>query len=199
MSESSIDTLVERLRAGDDSAATELVRMYEPYLRLVVRRQLNASQRSKFDSIDIVQSIWMDVIVGFHESQWQFQTKEQLQAFLIRIARNRLIDRVRQNANANNVRRLLNEDEVAVPAGATASQEVMSGELWANLLSLCPAQHRTLLELKRQGLKISEISERTGLHPGSVRRVLYELNERYEQTLAGQLAESERSDPSNSK
>jgi RNA polymerase sigma-70 factor (ECF subfamily) len=43
------------------------------------------------------------------------------------------------------------------------------------MLEICPPQHRELLALRREGLPLGAIAERTGLHESSVRRVLYEL------------------------
>jgi RNA polymerase sigma-70 factor (ECF subfamily) len=42
----------------------------------------------------------------------------------------------------------------------------------------CPPAHREILVLKRQGLLLSEIAARTGLHEGSIRRILYDLARR---------------------
>jgi RNA polymerase sigma-70 factor (ECF subfamily) len=47
--------------------------------------------------------------------------------------------------------------------------------LWEEMLALCPPAHHELLRLKRQGLRLAEIAARTGLHPSSVRRILYDL------------------------
>ena len=41
-----------------------------------------------------------------------------------------------------------------------------------------PAGHHELLQLKLEGLSLSEIASRTGLHPGSVRRILVNLGRR---------------------
>ncbi|HZY85770.1 MAG TPA: helix-turn-helix domain-containing protein, partial [Gemmataceae bacterium] len=65
MSAEPLHTLLERLCRGDDQAAEQVFRTYEPYLRKVVRRQLPTRLRSKFDSLDIVQSVWADVLDGF--------------------------------------------------------------------------------------------------------------------------------------
>ena len=43
------------------------------------------------------------------------------------------------------------------------------------MLALCPPAHRALLRLKRQGWPLAEIASRTGMHEGSVRRVLRRL------------------------
>lgn len=190
MPDSSIDALVQRLRQGDSAAAAELVKAYEPLLRMVIRRQLSVTQQSKFDSVDIVQSIWMDVLAGFNRSQWEFENSAQLQAFLIKVAKNRLIDRARQQRNVLAVSALL-ADEVASPAIDTPSEELISAELWGQLLELCPPHHHPILELKRQGFKIVEIAERVGMHSGSVRRILYDLSKRIVQqnSSSGNLTE----------
>jgi RNA polymerase sigma factor (sigma-70 family) len=179
MPDPEIDELVQRLQDGDPDAAEQLVRAYEPYLRMVIRRQLSTAQRAKFDSIDIVQSIWLDVLDGFNTAQWQFETHAQLKALLVRIAKNRLIDRVRQSNNSVRLASLLSE-ELPNTEGATPSEELISHELWSQLLELCPIQHHPILELRRQGFKIVEIAEQLKLHSGSVRRILYDLAKRLE-------------------
>jgi RNA polymerase sigma-70 factor (ECF subfamily) len=42
----------------------------------------------------------------------------------------------------------------------------------------CPPAHREILVLKRQGFLLAEIAARTGLHEGSIRRILYDLARR---------------------
>jgi RNA polymerase sigma-70 factor (ECF subfamily) len=46
------------------------------------------------------------------------------------------------------------------------------------MVEVCPAEHYQLLTLKRQGASIAEIAERTNLHEGSVRRILYDVARR---------------------
>ena len=43
------------------------------------------------------------------------------------------------------------------------------------MLALCPPAYHELLRLKRQGLPLAKIASRTGLHEGSVRRILRQL------------------------
>src|SRR5262245_3185819 len=94
-----LETLLEKLNDGDPAAAEEVFLRYEPYLRLLVRRQLTTSLRAKFDSQDIVQSVWVDLLHGFRESGWRFTDAAHLRAFLSKVTRNRLIDRSRRRAN----------------------------------------------------------------------------------------------------
>ena len=173
-----IATLLEQLSAGDTGAAQRVFTDFAPYLRMVVRRQLTPALRAKFDSLDIVQSVWADLLAGFQAGCWDFSTPEQLRAFLVRVTRNRLIDRVRQQRTPLRLERRLGAEELRElpqrrPAAAGAQLE--ADEMWQRLLALCPPQHRELLELKRQGLALAEIAARTGLHEGSVRRILYDL------------------------
>jgi RNA polymerase sigma-70 factor (ECF subfamily) len=57
-----------------------------------------------------------------------------------------------------------------------ASEVVQADELWETLLRLCPAEHRDVLRLRREGLTMQEVAARTGLHEGSVRRILRRLS-----------------------
>jgi RNA polymerase sigma-70 factor (ECF subfamily) len=56
-----------------------------------------------------------------------------------------------------------------------ASEFAQANELWENLLAICPPEHRELLRLKRQGLSLADIAASTGMHEGSVRRVIRKL------------------------
>ncbi len=180
--EQSLEQLLEQLNNGDYTAAEQIFVAYESYLRLIVRRQISAALRAKFDSVDIVQSVWVDLLAGFREAGWRFADPAQLRAFLIRSTRNRFIDRLRQHQhwlereqpleNLAEVSRLHSPD-------AAPSEEAQAHEVWARLLKLCPPDHRELLQLKQQGFTLAEIAQRTGLHPGSVRRILSDLARRF--------------------
>src|SRR5688500_2087688 len=96
----SLDSLLDKLSAGEHAAAEQAFVVYEPYLRKVVRRLLPSALRSKFDSIDVVQSVYGDVLVAFRDGGMRFTSVAQLRAFLIRATRNRFIDRFRQHQTA---------------------------------------------------------------------------------------------------
>jgi RNA polymerase sigma factor (sigma-70 family) len=179
MSDDPLNALLAKLCAGDASAAEQAFVAYEPFLRMVVRRQLPDRMRAKFDSEDIVLSVWADLLKGFRGAAWQFRDVNHLRAFLIKVTRNRFIDRLRRHQPALQREQPLPEDDGAgdLPGlpQPRPSEVVQAAELWDQLLALCPPAHRELLELKRQGLPLKEIAARTGLHASSVRRILYEL------------------------
>jgi len=175
-----LDLLLQRLNNGDLAAAEQVVLAYEPYLRTVVRHSLPDRLRPKFDSDDVVQSVWVHLLHGLRRAAWEFPDKGHLLALLVTITRRRLASRFRHHRTA------LEREE---PAGAALDilpeqrqpqprELAQAEELWRQLLELCPATHRELLRLKRQGLGLEEIAVRTGLHEGSVRRILRRLARR---------------------
>jgi RNA polymerase sigma factor (sigma-70 family) len=178
MHDGPIEALLEKLSSGDAAAAEEVFLTYEPYLRKIVRRRLPLKLRAKFDSTDIVQSIWVDLLRDFRDGTLHFTDANHLRAFLIRVTRNRFNDRYRRN-------RLATEKELpfgraqgemlALSHQPTPSDIVQAEDLWEQLLALCPPAHKDLLRLRREGVPLSEIAARTGLHPGSVRRILRDL------------------------
>jgi RNA polymerase sigma-70 factor (ECF subfamily) len=176
-----LDTLLEKLTGGDPQAAARVFLTYEPYLRMVVRRHLSPGLRAKFDSVDIVQSVWADVLRGFREAGWQFADAAHLRAFLTRLTRHRFIDRLRQHRRAVESEQSLTADdwEQALSTTDPRPEDVaQADELWQQMLALCPPEHRELLRLKREGAPTSELAARTGLHAGSIRRILCTLSRR---------------------
>jgi RNA polymerase sigma-70 factor (ECF subfamily) len=183
MSDNPLEELLEKLTTGDNHAAEQVFLTYEPYLRMVVRRMLPAKMRSKFDSIDVVHSVWADLLDGFRQAGWRFADAAHLRAFLVKATRNRFLDRMRHHKKAV-------EHEQSLDASAAAgqvlaqesdrpSQVAQAADLWDQILELCLPDHRPVLELKRTGLSIQEIAARTGYHPSSVRRILYNVAQQF--------------------
>jgi RNA polymerase sigma-70 factor (ECF subfamily) len=176
-----LDELIERLNRGDAKAAERAFLAYEPYLRMAVRRRLSGPLRSKLDSMDVVQSVWADVLAGLGEKGWRFADRTHFRAFLVKVACNRVIDCRRRHGRAIERERTLNEirpDELPRAHEPRPSEIAQSNELWKRMLEDCPASHREILVLKRQGMLLGEIADRTGLHEGSIRRILYDLARR---------------------
>ncbi|HEV3023180.1 MAG TPA: sigma-70 family RNA polymerase sigma factor [Pirellulales bacterium] len=183
-----LETLLDQLPGGDPHVVEQIFVNIAPGLRALVRRQLPRALRTKLDSEDVVLSVWTDVLDGLRNGRWSFEDAAHLRAFLNRAARNRVVDRQRQHRTALERERLLSSNDRDALAAANVpgpSESLRTDDLWHQLLALCPAAHHELLRLKRQGLPLDEIAQRTGLHPSSVRRILYDL--------AGQLAEKQAS------
>ncbi len=175
----SLTALLEQLNSGNPLAAEHVFVAYEPFLRKVVRRMLPDELQSKFDSIDVVQSVWGDVLSRFRDGGLQFVSSSHLRAFLIKATHNRFIDRVRQNGTAARLERPLaaTTREHQLPVRTPRASEVAQAvELWERLLAACPTEHRPILQLRRDGFSLNEIAVQTGLHEGSVRRILRSLS-----------------------
>jgi RNA polymerase sigma-70 factor (ECF subfamily) len=172
-----LDLLFERLGRGDRAAVEQVFTTYEPYLRAVVRRQLPRRLRAKFDSVDVVQSVWAELYPGFSQGNWRFVNTAQLQAFLVTVVRRRLNDRFRHYHRALDQEEPLADrpENLAVSPQPRPSETVQADDLWQKMLALCPPAHREILRFKRQGLLLEEIAARTGMHEGSVRRILRQL------------------------
>ena len=173
-----LDLLLEQLCSGDARAAEHVFLEYEPFLRKVVRRQLHPRLRVKFDSADVVQSIWADLLSGFRGARWTFTSAAQLRAFLLKATHNRFLDRVRQSNPAlqrEQPLELTAAERLPAASEPRPSEAVQADDVWERLLALCPPDHHEVLRLRRQGLSRGEIAARTGLHEGSVRRILRRL------------------------
>ena len=144
----SLAHLLDLLGSGDAAAAAEIFRRFEPYLRKVVRRNLRAELRARFDSEDVVQSVWVSLLQGFRGAGWRFADIDHLRAFLVRATRNRFLDRVRQHGRSVERETHFGPAEPAglPPArGPRPSQLVQCEELWRRILALCPPEHRELV------------------------------------------------------
>jgi RNA polymerase sigma factor (sigma-70 family) len=168
--------LLERLNRGELSVAEDLYLAYTTYLRVVVRRLLSSRLRPSCDSSDVLQSVWVHVVRSLGTNGWQIDTEEQLRALLAIIARRGVVRRVRSYS------RIEIEGEAAdrldsLPArGQSRPSEIAQGEeLWHRMIDMCTPEHRSVLELRRQGLPLAEVAARTGFHEGSVRRIIRRL------------------------
>jgi RNA polymerase sigma-70 factor (ECF subfamily) len=170
------DRLLERVIRGDDAAVRELFEAFGPYLRAIVRRGMSDRLRSKFDSDDVVQSVWVQIVRRLRHDDWRLGSPAELPGLLVTIARRRLIDRARQNARLPGPEEPGDFETVPTPGQPRPSQVAQAGDVWGKLLGLCPPEHHEVLRLRRDGFRLEEIAARTGLHEGSVRRVLRNLS-----------------------
>jgi len=185
--ESELSDFLKRIQAGDDGAALELLSRFEAEVRLVVRRQLPRLLRSRFDSLDFLQSVWGSFFRRMRSAPTEFEDSRHLVAFLARAAKNKVIDEYRRAASRkHNMHReepLWAEGrrpkEVPDPIDSP-SEVAQAHEVLVRLRELMPEDRRTILEMKAQGLSSKDIGERLGISERTVQRVLEELRRRME-------------------
>jgi RNA polymerase sigma factor (sigma-70 family) len=176
---------LERIQAGDEDAARDLLTRYEAEVRLVVRRQLPRLLRSRFDSLDFLQSVWGSFFHRVRTTPTEFDDGRHLVAFLARAAKNKVIDEYRRaGSQKGDMRReepLWTEGDRPKEVAAqieTASQVAEARETFGKLRELVPEERRALLELKAAGLSSREIGDRLGISERTVQRVLEDLRRR---------------------
>jgi RNA polymerase sigma-70 factor (ECF subfamily) len=183
--EADLGALLVRIRSGDESAAHELLARYEAQVRLVVRRQLPRLLRSRFDSLDFLQSVWGSFFRRMKAGPDEFDDPRSLVAFLARAAKNKVIDEYRRAASKKgNMRReeplwgegsrpreLVGDDD-------SPSEVVEARETFGRLLGMLPEERKIMLELRVQGLSTREIGDRLNVSERTVRRVLEDLRHR---------------------
>ena len=112
-----------RVRAGDEPAAAELLKLYEPRIRRVVRVRFATSPRSlrrQMDSTDICQSVMGDFFVRAAMGQFDLDSPAQLVGLLAKMAQNKVIGHARrQRAARRDVRRWNRAERTISPWPAT--------------------------------------------------------------------------------
>jgi RNA polymerase sigma-70 factor (ECF subfamily) len=179
-----IQELLARIKSGDDEAARELLTRYEPKIRLVVRRQLPRLLRSRFDSIDFLQSVWGSFFHRIRTGPNDLDEEQNLITFLAWAARNKVIDEYRRAATQkHDIKREERLDmgrdiEVRLASGDTPSQLAQARETYDRLRELLPADRKVILELKAAGYSCREIGDRLRMSERTVQRVLESLKGR---------------------
>jgi RNA polymerase sigma-70 factor (ECF subfamily) len=184
---SDIAAFLARIQAGDEAAARELLSRYEAEVRLVVRRQLPRLLRSRFDSLDFLQSVWGSFFRRVRSGPAEFEDSRHLVAFLARAAKNKVIDEYRRAASR---KQDMHREEPLWTDGArpkevaadidSPSEVAQAHEAFVRLRALLPAERRSILELKAEGLSSRDIGERLGISERTVQRVLEDLRRRAE-------------------
>ncbi len=186
-----IQELLGRIRNGDDDAARELLTRYEPKIRLVVRRQLPRLLRSRFDSLDFLQSVWGSFFERIRTGPNDLHEEQNLITFLAWAARNKVIDEYRRTGTQKqDIKReepleIKRDNEVGVAGGDTPSQVAQAHETYDRLRNLLPDDRRVIVELKAAGYSCREIGDRIGMSERTVQRVLEDLRNRATRRLMG--------------
>jgi RNA polymerase sigma-70 factor (ECF subfamily) len=177
--------LIQRVRAGDQNAATELVRGCEPHIHRAVRQPLRYFGLNRvLESSDISQA----VLATFFQRRLVFRVPlkhpEQLLRLLVRMARHKLMDEVRKNQATCRDRRRLEPprgaplEEAVAQQDASPSKIAAGNELIQELYRRLPADARVLAELRTGGMDWATIANLRGGTPESQRKRLARAIER---------------------
>ena len=185
-------TFLERVRAGDQRAAEELVRMYEPEIRREVRlRMRDPRLRRDFDSVDICQSVLGSFFVRASLGQYDLQKPEDLIKLLVTMTRNKLVGQVRKQQTQK--RDLARRDPAGqeklgtladrVDAGPTPSLQVANEELIQEFRKRMTPEELQIAERRTQGLQWEAIAAELGGTGEGCRKQLSRAMDRVSQEL----------------
>jgi len=167
--EQAFQDLMRRVRAGDQDAATELVRRYEPEIHKAVRLPLQSFRLHRIlDSCDISQSVLANFFVCTAAGRFELDRPEQLVKLLVTMARNQLLDEARKHQagrrDTHRIEETSSEDIMDVVEGTdpTPSQVVAGHELVQEVYRRLTDEERTLAEQRASGLDWATIAARGG-------------------------------------
>lgn len=147
--DSTFAEFVARIRAGDEQAAVELVRQYEPLIRREVRLNILDERLNRvFDSMDVCQSVMASFFLRTAAGEYDLEQPAQLVGLLVRMARNKLASAVRREY----------QDQRDIRRTAETHPERLQGVLAAGTSPSCVLAGRELLDRFRQGLSDEELA-----------------------------------------
>jgi len=167
---------------GDPAAWETLFKECYPKVRRVVRRKLNRSMRSLYDSTDFASDVMKSLAANF--DQLEFPSIDSLMAFLAHVAEQKVIDEYRRRhtikRDMTRERPIVAGDVDAGPVqlqsdDPTASQVAQANEVHERLLSGTDETGRTIIGLRQEGYSTSAIADRTGWNIRKVQRYLKDL------------------------
>ena len=171
------EELIRRVRAWDQEAAADLVRLYEPTIRRVVRFRLAKARLGHLlDSMDVCQSVLRSFFVRAASGQYDLETPGQVLGLLTAMARNKLASQARKQ------RTLRRDNRRASPIAEGASRLVAPGDSPSAAMVVLDLQQEVrrrmapdewqLLDLKNQGHDWAAIAVRVGGNAETLRRKL---------------------------
>lgn len=178
---------INQAKEGDQEAWERLFREYYPKVRRVVRRKLDRSMRSIYDSTDFASDVMKSLAANL--SRLDFPSAEHLVAFLAQVAEQKVIDEHRRRRTLK--RDVTRERRLEAVTGSesapvqlasdqpTASQVAQANEAEAILMNRGSETEKRIIALRREGHDNTDIADRTGWNIRKVQRFLKDLHESF--------------------
>jgi len=172
--------LFARAKDGCPDAVSALFVRYAPHVREVARRRLALRLRTRLDSVDCTQDVWLSFLKTSVE-RLDFPNERAFLGYLSQMAVNKIGEEHRRRAAMKND--FLREQPLAgdnePPARqASPSQIAVADEQWDGLIGRVPGAQREILEMLRDGYTHAEIGQRLVVHKKTVQRLPQRLKSR---------------------
>lgn len=185
-----LSALLSAIRAGDEAATGAFIKHFEPQLRRVLRvtRVIRLLQ-SQFDSQDLMQSVFMQVIAEIRADRAKFSDESALEGYLKTVGRNRLRDHIRRvKAAKRDQQRTAGDDGEALKkveqAGPTPSQIVEMREQVARIEAQASPSELQLIKERADGAAWQELATARKMSPEALRKRIERVRQRIRQALA---------------
>ncbi len=175
--------LIRLARCGDEDAATQLTREFEPFIRRFVRFRMRVRSdhqrlRPELDSADICQSIFKSLFVGLRRGRFELDQPEQLQKLLSAMVRLKVANRARRLSVT--LREVLEVDAPSerVDSGSGPEKAVDDKELLDTIVKQFAPDELDLLIRRLDDQPWPAIAEATGGTAEALRKKLARALER---------------------
>jgi RNA polymerase sigma-70 factor (ECF subfamily) len=186
--QSAFADLIRRVRAGDEDAATELVRQLEPFVLRVVRMKLRMHgnrDRLRHDvgSMDVCQSVMASLFKGLKEDRFSLVSPEKLKSLLRTMIQFNVASKARKQSVTR--RTLLEPDEQQEWIDQTAHPEesVIDNDRMNAYIDRLSEDELGLLTRRLDGQPWEQIASELDEKPDALRKRLKRGMDRVESEL----------------
>jgi RNA polymerase sigma factor (sigma-70 family) len=162
----SFSELIERVKSGNEQAAAQLVKEFEPVVRRELRFRLRDSRaRLELDSMDISQSVLSNFFVRVATRQYDLKEQGDLVKLLVTMTRNKVAENLRaQHRQRRDSRRTVQgvEGMALASADPTPSRVLAGKEILQLVRQSLSGEERRLVDLRCQGLSWEEVADSLG-------------------------------------
>jgi RNA polymerase sigma-70 factor (ECF subfamily) len=182
LDQAAFSAFIDRIRAGDEQAAAELVELYEPLIRREVRLQIRDQRLYRlFESRDVSQSVLGSFFVRTALGEYDLETPSHLVRLLVVMTRNKVATAAqRQHRQRRDQRRNEGPAELAqaIDPGPSPSEVVSGQELLERFRAGFTEEERAIAALRKDGLGWDAIAAQLGGKPQARRMQLARAVER---------------------
>jgi RNA polymerase sigma-70 factor (ECF subfamily) len=192
--ELSFDSLMVRLRSGDQAAAAEIYRLFTHRLIALARTHLHRRLRGKVDPEDVLQSVYRSFFIRQANSQFEIRNWDGLWGLLATITLRKCghclehFEAGCRDVRREEPRRSAADDSSAsweaIARDPTPSEAVVLAETLEEVMRGLTDSHRQMIQLSLQGYSAAEISAEVGYTIRTVQRVLERVRRRLEKIRA---------------
>jgi RNA polymerase sigma-70 factor, ECF subfamily len=190
MPSTEFEQLMADVMSGSENAVWTLAANYTHHIVRVIRRSMSPRFQAKVDPQDIVQSIWVSVLLKRVDLE-RVKTPTQLINYLARAATNHVIDKVRYYENKKRDlsreceldETIAAESEAKTPTNKLYSREPSPStyascrERWEEVKRGASERDLKILELARANHTFEDIGKMLKINERTARRVIHRLIE----------------------